>query len=423
MNKTKETFVIGFALFSLFFGAGNLILPPLLGFKAGTDWFLVSIGFALSGVVLPILAIWAHARLQGTMYDFAKKVSPSFSLLYCLVVYLISVSLPAPRTASVTHEMAIEPFLGTHSLLTSSVYFTLVLIFALNRSKVLDILGKALTPMIIGILLLIIGIGFYMNTGDMRLSTFDVPLISGLLEGYQTFDAIGGVVVGGVIIISLQLKGQYSFQEKKKLIARAGILAGAGLLIMYTGLILTGAFYSTVFPEDISRTELLSEISLASLGNYGTAFLSILVALACFTTAVGIITGTADFVKSLSGNSQRAYTATAIAACILGVIMGQMDVHYIIDIALPALMFIYPVTIVLILLNITPAAYASSFVFKSVTLTALLFSIPHFISSIGYAEHMQPIETFLPLGTYHLGWLIPAIAMFIISNFTLRLRK
>ncbi|WP_340064341.1 branched-chain amino acid transport system II carrier protein [Ascidiimonas aurantiaca] len=416
MNKTKETFIIGFALFSLFFGAGNLILPPLLGFKGGTDWFLVSIGFALSGVVLPILAIWAHARLQGTMYDFAKKVSPLFSLLYCLVVYLISVSLPAPRTASVTHEMAVEPFLGTHSLITSSVYFALVLLFALNRSKVLDILGKALTPMIIGILLFIIGIGFYNNTGDMRLSQFDVPLISGLLEGYQTFDAIGGVVVGGVIIISLQLKGLYSFEEKKKLIARAGILAGAGLLLIYTGLILTGALYSDVFPGDISRTELLTKMSLSSLGSYGTAFLSVLVALACFTTAVGIITGTADFMKSLLGNSQRAYTATAVLACILGVLMGQLDVHYIIDIALPALMFIYPVTIVLILLNVLPPAYASPIVFKLVTLTALIFSIPHFISSVGFADLAKPIETFLPLGTYYLGWLIPSIVMFIVSN-------
>ena len=110
MNNTKQVFATGFALFSLFFGAGNLILPPLLGFKAGPDWYLVGIGFMISAVFLPFLGILAHARLQGTMLDFGKKVSPMFALIYCLVVYAISLALPAPRTASVTHEMAVQPF-------------------------------------------------------------------------------------------------------------------------------------------------------------------------------------------------------------------------------------------------------------------------------------------------------------------------
>ena len=125
MNKTKEIWMSGFALFSMFFGAGNLILPPFLGFKAGGDWLLVALGFAITAVIIPILGILAHARLQGTMFDFAKKVSPTFSLVYCLIVYAISITLPAPRTASVTHEMAIQPFFGTSSLLTSSIYFVL----------------------------------------------------------------------------------------------------------------------------------------------------------------------------------------------------------------------------------------------------------------------------------------------------------
>ena len=110
MNFNKQTYLTAFALFSMFFGAGNLILPPYLGYNAGSDWFMVLLGFAASAVVIPILAIYGYARLQGTMIDFAKKISPVVALLYCLVVYAISISLPAPRTASVTYEMAIQPY-------------------------------------------------------------------------------------------------------------------------------------------------------------------------------------------------------------------------------------------------------------------------------------------------------------------------
>ncbi len=103
MQFTKQTLITAFALFSLFFGAGNLILPPFLGYNAGTSWILVTLGFAVSAVVIPILAIYGHAKLQGTMLDFGKKVSPAFALIYSVIVYTISVALPAPRTASVTY--------------------------------------------------------------------------------------------------------------------------------------------------------------------------------------------------------------------------------------------------------------------------------------------------------------------------------
>ena len=111
MKFSKEVLVTGFALFSMFFGAGNLILPPFLGKNAADSWFWVTLGFFVTAVIIPILGILAHAKLQGTMYDFGKKVSPKFSLLYCLIVYAISIALPAPRTASVTYEMTFKtPF-------------------------------------------------------------------------------------------------------------------------------------------------------------------------------------------------------------------------------------------------------------------------------------------------------------------------
>jgi len=417
MYRNKEVFVVAFALFSLFFGAGNLILPPLLGFKGQGSWVWVTIGFALSAVLIPILGILAHAKLQGTLFDIAKKVSPIFSLVYCYLIYAISISLPSPRTASVTHEMAIAPNLEISSWLTSTLYFALVLVFVLNRSKILNLIGKFLTPGILLILLIIFVTAITGFEFTFGIAEYTSPFSHGILEGYQTFDAIGAVVVGGVIIISVNLKHHNLDSEtKRRLIGRAGIYAGLGLLLVYAGLILTGALMADEFESTVSRTELLNGISLKTLGGSATLFLAILVSLACFTTAVGIVTGTADFVKGRFADSQKAYTLTAVIGCVLGVLIGQFNVDYIIAVALPALMFMYPVTIVLIVLNLLPAQYAPAPIFRRVVATTILFSMPDFLGSIGLGESLSGISHWIPLSKFHMGWILPALLTFVITN-------
>ena len=412
MNKKKEIWIAGFALFSLFFGAGNLILPPTLGVKSGLDWWIVVIGFVLTAVTIPILAIFAHAKLQGTLYDFGKKVSPFFSTVYCLLIYTIAIAIPSPRTASVTHEMAIHPFFGTSSLLTSSIYFLLVFIFAVNRSKIISLIGKFLTPIIVLILLVIIVIAIFTSSGIVNPSTFTTPFVDGILEGYQTFDAIGGVVVGAVIIISLNLRGHTSFEAKKELITKAGFIAGTGLFLVYGGLILSGSLFSATFAENATRIEVLSGLGTKTMGNFGAAFLSISVALACFTTAVGIVTGTADYIKGIFKGSKTAYIATAAIASVIGIIVGSYQVDFIITLAVPALMFLYPITIVLILLNIVPNKYGTKLVFRGVVLVTFIFSITDFLGFIIPRENLTGIKSIIPLAEFSLGWVIPAFLVF-----------
>jgi LIVCS family branched-chain amino acid:cation transporter len=412
LNKKKEIWIAGFALFSLFFGAGNLILPPTLGVKSGLDWWIVVIGFVLTAVTIPILAIFAHAKLQGTLYDFGKKVSPFFSTVYCLLIYIIAIAIPSPRTASVTHEMAIHPFFGTSPLLTSSIYFLLVFIFAVNRSKIISLIGKFLTPIIVLILLVIIVIAIFTSSGIVNPSTFTTPFVDGILEGYQTFDAIGGVVVGAVIIISLNLRGHTSFEAKKELITKAGFIAGTGLFLVYGGLILSGSLFSATFAENATRIEVLSGLGTKTLGNFGAAFLSISVALACFTTAVGIVTGTADYIKGIFKGSKTAYIATAAIASVIGIIVGSYQVDFIITLAVPALMFLYPITIVLILLNIVPNKYGTKLVFRGVVLVTFIFSITDFLGFIIPRENLTGIKSIIPLAEFSLGWVIPAFLVF-----------
>lgn len=426
MNNTKEILITSFALFSLFFGAGNLLLPPLLGYIAGGDWLWVIIGFVITAVVIPIFGILAHSKLQGTMYDFAKKVSPAFSIVYCVIVYMISVAIPSPRTAAATHEIAIHPAFGTSALLTSTVYFALVLLFVLNRSKILDFIGKFLTPLIVVILLLVIGIGLFSSEMITNPTQFESPIVSGILEGYQTFDAIGAVVVGAVIIVSLNYKGETTYDDRKSLIKKSGLIAGLGLFVIYAGLISVGAFYGSEINVDISlssdmqRATLLRGISVAALGAFGNTVLSILIALACFTTAVGIIAGTADYFKGLLKNAQMVYNITAVIACVLGVLVGQLDFHSIIIIALPVLMFIYPITIMLILLNVLPERHASKSVFRAVVLVTFVFSIPDFLNFIVPSESLQGVQSVIPFAKQSLGWVLPAGLAFILVNVYLR---
>jgi LIVCS family branched-chain amino acid:cation transporter len=237
------------------------------------------------------------------------------------------------------------------------------------------------------------------------------------LEGYQTFDAIGAVVVGAVIIISINLKNRdASFESKRNLIRKSGFLAGLGLFLVYAGLIFTGAVFGDSFDPSISRTSLLSGISLKTLGSTAHWFLSLLVSLACFTTAVGIVTGTSDFIKGQFNDSVLAYRITAVIGCLLGILMGQLNVDYIIAVALPALMLIYPITIVLIVLNVVPEKFASPKVFRWVVVTTVIFSVPDFLGSVGLGSTIGPYTEWLPLTNYQLGWVLPALMAFAISN-------
>jgi LIVCS family branched-chain amino acid:cation transporter len=355
-------------------------------------------------------------------------------MFYSVCVYIISIALPSPRTASVTYEMAIEPYFEMNSLWLSSIYFALVLVFVLNRTRILSIIGKFLTPFIILILLAIISIGLFGDTTAIRDTADGTSLIGGIIEGYQTFDAIGGVLIGGVIVISFALQGTFDYDARKKMMGKAGLYAGIGLFTIYGGLIALGAYYSGEITTD-SRSEYLSFLSQKTLGNIGTAFLAVLVSLACFTTAVGIVTGTADFVRGLFKNSKGAYLFTAILGCVIGVVVGQFDIHYIIDLAVPALMFIYPITICLILLNILPKKWASQLVFRGVAIVVFVFSLTDVLKEIISENRIIPyqkimpdglidssesfiglFETYIPLAKEGMGWVLPAFIIFVLLN-------
>ena len=426
-----------FALFSLFFGAGNLILPPYLGVQAGADWALVAFGFVISAVLIPILGIFAHAKLQGTIYDFGAPLGKGFSLTYAALIYGIALALPAPRTASVTHEMAIMPFIDSPYWLTSLVYFSLVLLAALNRSKLLDFFGKITTPAILVVLTALIGMAFLTPEVALDPTTMENPFGSSLLEGYQTFDAIAAVVIGGVLLVSIQkmqAKGKVtpgnaaqvpnenqaqldnnSYNQQKSTVRFAAVFSAIALSAIYVGLIYAGAQAQGNFDAASSRTVILQGVAQLFLGNTAPLGLGILVALACFTTATGIVTGTADFVASYfegpgfaPGTARKVFVGVAIAGAILGVLMGQFPVVYIIAIAVPALVFIYPTTIILMALHVLPDSWATPKAFKATVICCFVVNTPAFLDSLGYSA-LQEATAFMPLSAQGLAWVLPVL--------------
>ena len=426
-----------FALFSLFFGAGNLILPPYLGVQAGADWALVAFGFVISAVLIPILGIFAHAKLQGTIYDFGAPLGKGFSLTYAALIYGIALALPAPRTASVTHEMAVMPFIDSPYWLTSLVYFSLVLLAALNRSKLLDLFGKITTPAILVVLTALIGMAFLTPEVALDPTTMENPFGSSLLEGYQTFDAIAAVVIGGVLLVSIQkmqAKGKVtpgnaaqvpnenqaqldnnSYHQQKSTVRFAAVFSAIALSAIYVGLIYAGAQAQGNFDAASSRTVILQGVSQLFLGNTAPLGLGILVALACFTTATGIVTGTADFVASYfegpgyaPGTARKVFVGVAIAGAILGVLMGQFPVVYIIAIAVPALVFIYPTTIILMALHVLPDSWATPTAFKATVICCFVVNTPAFLDSLGYSA-LQEATAFMPLSAQGLAWVLPVL--------------
>ena len=266
-------------------------------------------------------------------------------------------------------------------------------------------------------LFMIIGVAVLGEPFPQAKSLIKNPFANGMLEGYQTFDALGSVVVGAVVIISLRMGNFIDYDNKKKVIMRGGIMAGIALMLIYAGLIYVGSLYAGN-PAISSRTDLLSFISYETLGSGGRILLSALIGVACFTTAVGIVTGTSDFVQGLCKGSRAAYYATAVMGCLLGVLIGQFNTDLIIAVAVPALFFIYPVTIVLIVLNVMPQRLLSHWVFKAVVVVTILFSIPDFMQSLNF-DQLNGLKRSLPFGKMGLGWLLPAVVTFILVNIIL----
>ncbi len=424
-KQFKDVIIVGFALFAMFFGAGNLIFPPSLGLMAGSSWYLSLMGFLLTGIGMPLLGIIAVSRAGGNLSDLADKVSPTFSKILGTVIMLaIGPLLAIPRTGATTFEMGIKPlFPGVSPVIVSIVYFTITLFLVLNPSGVVDKIGKVLTPVLLVALAIIIFKGVSSPIGAPIDIGLENPFSKGFTEGYQTMDALGSVVFGGIIIGSLIQKGYTDIKDQIKLTIMSAGIAALGLGIVYGGLMYLGATSSNIFPPDMAKTDLTVAITARILGNTGKAIIGIAVSLACLTTSVGLTATCGEYFNKLS-KGKLSYKMIVIAVTLFSAVVSNFGVQTIVKIAVPLLVTVYPVVIILILMNMLDDYIPNKAAYPGAVFGAICISFFDALSAVGIQiSSISNMLSNLPFAAAGFAWLIPAIIGSIITMIVLKKKQ
>ena len=417
MGKTnKDIIVVGFALFAMFFGAGNLIFPPYLGVISGSSWITGFTGFILSDVGLALLAILAAAKCNGDINKVLGRSGKNLAIILGSAIMICLGPLVAiPRTSATTFEMGVQPlFSGFSPILFSIIFFAATFILTIKPSKVVDIIGAYLTPALLVALAILIIKGIIIPIGEMSSTPLIENLFSeGIKQGYQTMDALGAVALSAVIITSLANKGYKDEEQKIKLTLKSGVVAAIGLVLVYGGLTYLGATVSTMYGIDVVRTKLIVEITASLLGTPGKVILAIIVALACLTTSIGLTSATAQFFEKITYGKLK-YELIVTVVCVFSAVVSNFGVSTIIQFAAPILDIIYPATMVLVIMTLFGTKIKNDNAFKGATYTALLVSI------LTVANNMDIVNISfineLPFSTLGFNWIVPVLIGGIIGN-------
>jgi len=410
-KKFTDVVVVGVALFAMFFGAGNLILPPFMGLMAGTTWHVALLGFLITGIGMPLLGIMAAARAGGTVEHLGNRVNPLFGrIMSILVILAIGPLLAIPRTCATAFEMGIRPaFENFPAAVFSLVFFGITLGFALNRSTVVDKIGKYLTPFLFVTLAWIILKGVFTPVGPIVDVGFERPFGNGFREGYLTMDTLASIVFAQIVIGALLFKGYANVSEQVKMTSFAGLIAAVGLGLVYGGLMYLGATAGSVYPQDVERTDLLIGITQHLLGGGGKVALGLAVGLACLTTSIGLTATVGDYFSTLS-KGKVGYTAICVATVLFSGVFAIVGVTTILTVSVPVLVTMYPVAICLIILTLLGRTVAHRAVYAGAVIGALSTSVFDALTAANIPVRLaNDLIAHIPLADAGFPWIVPAV--------------
>ena len=399
----RQRLLLGFTLFSMFFGAGNLIFPPHLGAQAGSNFWPAFAGFAVSAIGLPIAGVVAVARAGG-FDQLASRVHPKFSLVFTILIYLsIGPCLAIPRTASTSFEMLVPLVGGGRGLQLgySTVFFAAAFLVALHPEKLTDRLGRVLCPALITLIFVLFA-GCLLHPvaaqyGSPAAAYARLPAFEGILDGYQTMDALAGLNFGAVLALNIQALGVTEENAIRQNTIQASFLAGGLLLVIYAMLGHVGALTGAAAPDCTTGAEVLSALASALFGRAGQLLLA-----AIFNTCVGLISCVGQYFHTLLPRIP--YPALAGFFAAASMFISNIGLAGIIRLSTPVLGALYPAAIVLIALSFLPKAFQKRSVYVcTVTLTAVQ-------SVLAALPFTAAFVTALPLGAYGFGWVVPAAA-------------
>lgn len=418
MNKSiQHNLIVGFALFAIFFGAGNLIFPPSIGNVSGSEWVSALIGFSITGIVLPLLAVVAILNAGGKFEDLTRPISPWFYKVFNLLLMVgIGMLVTIPRMSATTHELGVHQlFPKVPSLVTILVFFAICFYFAMDKSNVIDKIGKFLTPVLVIILLFIVGKGIFDPIGVPVATDIKNSFSNAFISAYQTGDVVTGIFCAPIFIAAIGAFG-YKGKQARSMALTGTLIAGLGLLIVYGGLLYLGASGSGLFQTGIEDTTLVSSLIEISLGNFGSIALAVAIALACLTSAIGVIAVIADFLNDLTKN-KLSYRLWVAIVCIVGSVIGSAGVGAIVTYAMPIFTALYPVAIVLVILGTFRKFVPNSGSYQGAILLTFIVSLFETIGSLGFTiPFLTDIIMKLPLSTDGFSWLVPAIVGFIAGS-------
>ena len=330
--KQKLTFMeilpIGLMLFASFFGAGNLIFPPALGQSAGINFISAAAGFCTTGVGIPLLGIIAIGLLRASNPEaLALPVHPKFAkLLIVVTVLTIGPFFAIPRTAAVSFDVGILPFISAENydlglVLYSLFFFVVTYFLSVNPSKIVDWVGKVLTPLLlISIAILVVQVFMSPMGAPQQAGGYyaTMPYLKGFQEGYYTMDLLATMLFGTVVIDSIKVRGISEGSVLTKTCIMAGIIAAVLLAAIYFSLTYTGATSVEILGVSDNGAIALSAIANYYMGTAGNVVLCLMIFFACLTTSIGLTVSAGAYLEGVvKGKMQYQRIAAACCACFI----------------------------------------------------------------------------------------------------------
>ncbi len=419
MKKNRDIVTIGFALFAMFFGAGNLLLPPFIGLQIGSHIWITIIAFGLTGILLPFLGILSVVQSGNSIHDLGSRIHPYLApVLGSIIMLCIGPLIAIPRTAATTFEVGIQPsFPDFNPILASVLFFGITWILTIAPSKVVDIIGNLLTPLLLILLIALIAVGLFSPTADYASTQLTAieSFALGFTEGYQTLDVLASVIFAGIIIHAAKEKGYNSIREKSFVVIASGALSALCLFIIYGGLVYLGSTAGFSDPN-IGRSSLLINIATSILGNYGMIAIAVSIALACLTTAIALTSAVGTFFSDLCGG-KIGYKTIVTICCILSGVLSISGVDNIIQFAYPPLAFVYPIVITLVLYIVIFGQFIKSKLpYVGALIASTIIAFIYLFNILGYwSTETLSIFNYIPFFKIELGWIVPSIIGFIVG--------
>ena len=424
----KKGALTGLLLFGIFFGAGNLIFPPTLGAQSGEQFIPAIAGFVVSGVGIAVLTlIIGTLNPKGYIYEISKKISPLFATIYLAALYLsIGPFFAIPRTATTSYAVGISPLLaeadkGFGLIVFTLIYFVAAYLIALNPSKILDRIGRILTPVFALLIIILVILGAFKYGANVPQTATEAYQISafgtGFLEGYNTLDALASVAFS---VIAVQTLKQLGFSSKKEYISTiwvVGIVVALGFSALYIGL----GFLGNHFPvtEEAMKggtpgVYILSQATQEIFGSTAQLFLAAMVTVTCFTTTVGLIVSTAEFFNGRF--PQIGYKIYATVFTLIGFAIANLGLDAIIKYSVPVLVILYPITITIVMIVIVNKFVALSKPGMQLTMGLVTaIAVTSVLASSFEIVTLTNLINALPFANASLPWLVPAIIGILLS--------